>query len=206
MLDNTVTKLNFTIKIDSLREYYRTLVAEYDHLDWSWERCGNTIIEQWKDAAHSDPANLLTHGWAIQSNLKDLTIPCPPWDISTLETTEYRNTELVFGIIEKLQSAIPYGYRWAVSVQPPGGKVSLHSDQEDEYTVWIPIYTDGIAITFVSSEYSTEHCLESDGSSYLLDTTIPHYTHNSSDQDRVTIIFRLNKKYINELLATNGII
>jgi hypothetical protein len=206
MLENILTKLPFSVDIRELRAYYSTLKTKYDLLDWSWERCGDTIIEQWKEAAYSDPANLLTHGWAIQSNLKDLTVPCPPWDISTLETTEYRNTELVFGIIEKLQSAIPYGYRWAVSVQPPGGKVSLHSDQEDECTVWIPIYTDGVAITFVASDRSTGYCLESDGSSYLLDTTVPHYTQNDSEQDRVTIIFRLNKKYINELLATNGII
>jgi hypothetical protein len=206
MLDNAVTKLNFTIKLDSLREYYHTLVSDYDHLDWNWEHCGDTIIKQWKDAAYADPANLLTHGWAIQSNLKDLTVPCPPWDISTLETTKYRNTELVFGIIEKLQSAIPYGYRWAVSVQPPGGKVSVHSDQEDECTVWIPIYTNGVAITFVTSEKDTGYCLESDGSSYLLDTTVPHYTYNGSEKDRVTIIFRLNKKYINELLGTTGTI
>ena len=206
MLENILTKLTFSVDIRELRAYYSTLKTKYDHLDWSWERCGDTIIEQWKEAAYSDPTNLLTHGWAIQSNLKDLTVPCPPWDISTLETTEYRNTELVFGIIEKLQSAIPYGYRWAVSVQPPGGKVSLHSDQEDECTVWIPIYTDGVAITFVASDRSTGYCLESDGSSYLLDTTVPHYTQNDSEQDRVTIIFRLDKKYINELLATNGII
>jgi hypothetical protein len=206
MLENILTRLPVKVDIQELREYYNTLTTKYKHLDWSWERCGDTIIEQWRDAAYADPANLLTHGWAIQSNLKDLTIPCPPWDISTLETTEYRNTELVFGIIEKLQSAIPYGYRWAVSVQPPNGKVSLHSDQEDEVTVWIPIYTDGIAITFVISNKDTGYCLESNGSAYLLDTTIPHYTYNDSKQDRVTIIFRLNKKYVKDLLSVDGAI
>lgn len=206
MLENILTKLNFAVDIQELRDYYNTLNTEYSQLDWSWKRCGDTIIKQWKDAAYADPANLLTHGWAIQSNLKDLTIPCPPWDISTLETTDYRNTKLAFGIIERLQTIIPYSYRWAVSVQPPGGKVSLHSDQEDECTVWIPIYTNGVAITFVTNEKNTGYCLESNGSAYLLDTTVPHYTYNSSTQDRVTIIFRLNKKYITELLATNGVI
>jgi hypothetical protein len=206
MIENILTKLNFYVDIEELREYYSTLKTNFQHLDWNWDKCGDTIVNQWRDASHADPANLLTHGWAIQSNLKDLEIPCPPWDISTLETTEYRNTKLVFGIIEKLQSAIPYGYRWSVSVQPPGGKVSLHSDQEDEVTVWIPIYTDGVAITFVTVEEDTGYCLDSDGSSYLLDTTVPHFTYNNAQQDRVTIIFRLNKKYVNELLATTGII
>lgn len=206
MLENILTKLTVAVDIWELREYYAILKTKYDHLDWSWQHCGDTVIEQWRNAAYADPANLLTHGWAIQSNLKDITIPCPPWNISTLETVEYRNTELAFGIVERLQAAIPYAYRWAVSVQMPGGKVSLHSDQEDEVTVWIPVYTDGVAITFVTPEKDTGYCLESDGSSYLLDTTVPHYTYNSSKQDRVTIIFRLNKKYVNRLLATNGVI
>jgi len=206
MLENILTKLNFAVDIQELKDYYSILVTKYDHLDWSWERCGDTIVEQWKEAAYADPANLLTHGWAIQSNLKDLTVPCPPWDISTLETTEYRNTELVFGIIERLQTAIPYGYRWSISVQPPGGKVSLHNDQEDECTVWIPIYTNGVAITFATPDEDKEYYLESNGSAYLLDTTVPHYTHNRSDRDRVTIIFRLNNTYLNSLLSINGII
>ena len=206
MLENILTKLNFIVDIQELREYYNILKTKYDYLDWSWEHCGDTIIKQWRDAAYTDPANLLTHGWAIQSNLKDITVPCPPWNISTLETDEYRNTELAFGIIQRLQTVIPYGYRWAVSVQPSRGKVSLHSDQEDEYTVWIPIYTNGVAITFVTSEKDAGYHLESDGSSYLLDTTIPHYTYNESKHDRVTIIFRLNKKYLNDLLSINGVI
>lgn len=206
MIENILTKLNFSVDINELQEYYNTLNTKFQHLDWSWEKCGDTIVKQWRDAAYADPANLLTHGWAIQSNLKDISIPCPPWNISTLETVEYRNTELAFGIIERLQTAIPYGYRWAVSVQPPGGKVSLHSDQEDECTVWIPIYTEGVAITFVTSEKNTGYCLDSNGSAYLLDTTVPHFTYNDADQDRVAIIFRLKQTNINELLALTGTI
>jgi hypothetical protein len=91
-----------------------------------------------------------------------------------------------------------------VSVQPSGGTVSLHSDQEDELTVWIPIYTDGVAITFVTPKKNTGYCLDSNGSAYLLDTTIPHFTYNYSTQDRVTIIFRLNIKNLSQLLAVQG--
>jgi hypothetical protein len=206
MIDKILTTLNFTVDINELREYYITLKDQHSDLNWSWEKCGGDIVEQWRDAAGQDPANLLTHGWAIQSNLKNITLPCPPWNISKHETVDYRNTKLAFGIIERLQTAIPYAYRWAVSVQPPGGKVSLHSDQEDECTVWMPIYTDGVAITFVTEEKNTGYCLDSDGSAYLLDTTIPHFTYNTSKQDRVTIIFRLNAKHLNELLAVQGLL
>lgn len=206
MAENILTKLKFSVDIKELYDYYNTLTSKFQHLNWSWEKCGNTIVEQWRDAAYEDPANLLTHGWAIQSNLKDISLPCPPWNISTLETVDYRNTELAFGIIKRLQDAIPYGYRWSVSVQPPGGKVSQHSDQEDEATVWIPIYTDGVAITFVTPDKTTGYCLNSDGSAYLLDTTVPHFTYNNSKQDRVAIIFRLNVKHLDQLLAVQGTI
>lgn len=202
-MNSIVESLNFTVDIDELREYYHTLETKFDHLRWSCDRYSDSIIPQWKEAAYANPANLLTYGWAIQSNLKDLSLACPPWDISTYETVDYRNTPLAFGIIEKLQAAMPYCYRWAISVQPPGGVVSVHSDQEDEYTVWIPIYTSGTAITFVTdTDVNVE--LKADGSAYLLDTTIPHHTHNASDSYRATIIFRMNKKYISNLRAVTG--
>jgi hypothetical protein len=201
MLDKTVTKLNFNVVINELREYYAILEKDYQHLDWSWEKCGDDIVEQWRDAAYDDPANLLTHGWAIQSNLKDITLPCPPWNISKHETVEYRNTELAFGIIEQLQEKMPYGYRWSVSVQPSGGKVSRHTDQGDECTVWIPIYTSGPAVAF-----EKDHELIADGSAYLLDTAQPHCTFNTSVQTRVTIIFRLKKDKVSQLLSVKGTI
>ena len=196
-----VQKLKFAVPLDELKSYYETLKNNYSHLDWSWEKCGDSIVKQWRDAAYADPANLLTHGWAIQSNLKDISLPCPPWNISMLETVEYRNTELVFGIMERLQQALPYAYRWAVSVQPPGGKVTRHSDNEDEFTVWIPIYTTGSAIVF-----DKDYELVADGSAYLLDTTIPHHTENNSSDTRVTIIFRMNRQYKENILSLEGII
>jgi hypothetical protein len=202
-MNSIVETLNFRVDINELRQYYHTLEDKFDHLCWSFDRYRDSIIPQWKTAAYANPANLLTYGWAIQSNLNDLSLACPPWDITTDERVEYRNTPLAFGIIEKLQIAIPYGYRWAISVQPPGGVVSLHSDQEDEYTVWIPIYTNGTAITFVT-DCNIDIELESNGSAYLLNTTVPHHTHNSSNISRATIIFRMNKKHLTELRAVAG--
>lgn len=199
-----LTNLNFSVDTKELKEYYKILKEQYADLKWSWNKCGGDIVDQWHDAAHADPANLLTHGWAIQSNLKNISLPCPPWNISKHETVEYRNTKLAFGIIQRLQQQMPFAYRWSVSVQPPGGKVSLHSDQKDELTVWIPIYTNGVAITFVTTERYIEYCLDSNGCAYLLDTTMPHFTYNNSNQDRVAIIFRFNIKHLPQLMRVNG--
>jgi hypothetical protein len=196
-----VQRLNFTVPLEELKSYYEILKNNYSHLDWSWENCGNDIVEQWRDAAYADPANLLTHGWAIQSNLTDISKPCPPWNISTLETVEYRNTELVFGVIVRLQTALPYAYRWSISVQPPGGKVTSHSDQEDEYTVWIPIYARGPSIVF-----DRDYELTADGSAYLLDTTVPHHTENNSNITRVTVIFRMNRRHKENILSLRGVV
>jgi len=205
-MPSLLTPLNFNVPIAELVSYYNILEEKYQHLNWSWSKCGGEVVQQWKEAAYKDDANLLTTGWAIQSNLVDLTIPCPPWNISIHPTTEYRNTELAFGIIKQLQTAIPFGYRWAVSVQPPGGKVTIHSDQEDEYTVWIPIHTNEFpAITFVSEDKHVGLNLIADGSAYLLDTTVPHYTYNAGDTIRITVIFRLNQKHKDTLLAIKQI-
>ncbi len=200
-MQGLLTKLNFTVPIQELKDYYDILKTQYQHLNWNWNKCENQIVDQWKKEISKDPANLLTNGWAIQSNLVDLSIPCPPWNISIHETTDYRNTELSFGIISQLQKSIPFGYRWSISVQPPGGKVTLHSDQDDEYTVWIPIITNQYdSITFVKNDLETGYSLSSDGSAYLLNTTVPHYTYNQGTETRATVIFRLNQKYEKELL------
>lgn len=204
-MSNLVEKLNCVVDILELRKYYSDVVTDFLHLKWSWDQ-SETIVKQWLDAAHADPANLLTYGYAIQSNLVDLTLPCPPWNISSLPTTDYRNTMLAFGIIEKLQERFPYGYRWSISVQPPNGKVGIHSDQSDELTVWIPIYTSGPAIIFVSDDREIPVELESNGNLYLLDTTLSHYTLNTSEAERATIIFRINKKYKDDVLAVEGFI
>ena len=205
MSHELIQSLQVSVNITELREYYHTIENDYPNLKWSWDQ-RDTIVKQWVDAAMQDPANLLTYGFAIQSNLVDLSLPCPPWNISTLPTTDYRNTSLAFGIIERLQKRIPYSYRWAVSIQPPGGKVGLHSDQEDELTVWIPIYTKGPAIVFVQDEKETDITLTSDGTMYLLDTTTPHYTYNFSDETRVAVIFRLNNNYYDDILNMRGIV
>lgn len=200
-----IHKLQASVNIDELQSYYLTVENDYQNLKWSWDQ-SETIVKQWVDAAHEDPANLLTYGFAIQSNLVDLSLPCPPWNISTLPTTDYRNSVLAFGIIERLQKQMPFGYRWAISIQPPGGKVGLHSDQEDELTIWIPVYTKGPAIVFVKDEKEMPIELASDGSMYLLDTTVPHYTFNFSDETRVTIIVRLNQSYYDDVVNLRGIV
>lgn len=206
MLSNAVTKLNFTIKLDSLRDYYHTLVNEYDHLKWNWERNGAEITDEWRDRMMQDKGTLLPYGWAIQSNLVDITIPCPPYNISTHPRTTYRNTKLAFGLVTKLQELIPYSYRWSLVIQPPTGKVARHVDQGDEFTAHIPIYdTPGAIFKFWDHEGNRKDVgMIADGTVYLVDTIIEHETENYSDTDRIGLVFRFKRDDLPKLLALTG--
>ena len=205
MLSNAVTKLNFTIKLDSLRDYYHTLVNEYDHLKWNWQRHGTEITDEWHERMMQDQGTLLPYGWAIQSNLVDITIPCPPYNISTHDRCAYRNTELAFGLVTKLQKLIPYSYRWSLVVQPPGGKVARHVDQGDEYTAHIPIYEAPASVfKFWDDENQQNFSMSADGSVYLVDTIIPHETENYDITDRIGLVFRFNRTDLPTLLTLTG--
>lgn len=203
MLDTAVTKLNFTVGLDALRNYYDILKNSYEHLCWRWTKNGHEITEEWHDRIISNGIGCTyPYGWAIQSNLVDLSIPCPPYNISIYERTEYRNTELAFGLVTKLQSLMPYTYRWSLVVQPPGGKVSRHVDQGDEYTGHIPIFdAPGATFKFYDENDNQRNFeISANGSVYLIDTIIQHETENFGDTDRVGLIFRFKRDRLLELL------
>jgi len=206
MLETAVTKLNFTIKLDSLKEYYHVLVTKYDHLKWSWNKHGLNITDEWRERMMQDEGTLLPYGWAIQSNLVDITLPCPPYNISTHERCDYRNTELAFGLVTKLQDLMPYTYRWSLVVQPPKGKVARHSDQGDEYTAHIPIYEAGLAVFkfWDKNENQQLFTMNADGSVYLVDTIIDHETENYDTTDRIGLVFRFKRTDLPKLLAITG--
>lgn len=191
-------KLKTTVSIENLISYYETLNSKYQHLLWSPEIHKDDILEKWQNTSMTEK----TQGWGIQSNLEDLSIPCPPFNITKHKTVEYRNTELVFGVVKDLVELFPYAYRWALTVQLPAGKVSLHSDNTENLTVWIPITNPPKAhITFVESNIEHRYCFPADGSLYLLDTSIPHYTYNDDNIPRAILSFRVNVKYKELLLS-----
>ena len=209
MLDNAITKLNFTVSITSLKEYYNQLVTDYEHLRWAWDKNGKEITEEWYDRILSNGIGCTyPYGWAIQSNLIDKSIPCPPYNISIHPRGEYEDTELMFGLVKKLKDMMPYTYRWSLVVQPPEGKVSRHVDQGDEYTAHIPIYEASQAVFKFWDEQDNrkDFTMQADGSVYLVDTIIQHETENYSNTDRVGLVFRFKRKDLPKLLEIQGLI
>lgn len=194
-----IHKLKTKVDIDKLREYYHTLVRDYQHLCWVQDTELSTINDKW---GNNQMVNEL-YGWGIDSNLDDINSPCPPYNISTKnKSSTYRNTVLAFGVISELQNIFPYGYRWAVSVQGSGGYVERHNDNHKNLTVWIPIYNPPKAgLIMYENEIETDHHLKDDGSLYLVDTKIDHRTYNNDTSERVLLSFRFRTEHLNEVLT-----
>jgi Aspartyl/Asparaginyl beta-hydroxylase len=203
----TIKKLNFTVNLDELKDYYQDLQENYQHLCWDFRKVKRgDITDEWFDRIKSHNGANLGIGWAIQSNLVDINIPCPPYNISTLPQCPYRNTEMAKGLILRMQQAMPYTYRWSLFVQLPGGTVPRHIDQYDECTVHIPLQWDPEAVFEIGED---ENNLETvtfppTGEAYMVNTLISHATFNRSIRDRIGLVFRLSRDDLEKLYSVTG--
>ena len=67
-----VKEIDVDIDYSNLRNYYNEVCIKFQHLKF-------TNI---KDVVDSEKHNVTSvYGWGIQSNLEDLTVPCPPWNV-----------------------------------------------------------------------------------------------------------------------------
>lgn len=200
--DNAVRKLNFTVDIQNLKEYYNILKTHYDHLHWTWDK--NSIhLEDTAKGLCATTEETIMHGWPLQSDMADSSIP-PSMLKSKHARVPWYDTELMFGAVKNLKSHIPYSYRWTLFVLPPTGRVVKHNDP-GEYVVHIPIEW-GEDAKFILGDYpnSRAYTLPSDGSAYVVDVEIPHETVNNSAADRVGLIFRIKREHIDLLTDTWG--
>ncbi len=201
-----IKKLNFTVDLKELQEYYEMLQRDYEHLRWDFQKCQHEITDEWRDRIQAHYGAERGWGWAIQSNLVDENLPCPPYNISTHPRCEYRNTAMAQGLILRMQQAMPYTYRWSLFVQLPGGTVPRHVDQYDEYTVHIPLQWDSEAVFECGEDENNLETITmpADGSAYIVDTLIPHATFNRSQRNRIGLVFRFHRDHFPELEKLTG--
>lgn len=194
-----IHKLKTKVNIDDLRNYYNTVVNDYQHLCWYPDNHVSDTNSKWGTKSMTDRV----YGWGIDTNLEDLESPSPPYNISMQpKLCVYRNTRLAFGVITHLQELFPFGYRWSISVQQPGGFVNKHSDNPDNLTVWIPIYNPAKAgLIMYDDDIAIDNHLPSDGSLYLVHTEIPHETYNDDTTDRVLLSFRFLVEHLDEVIS-----
>ena len=194
MFDFDIKELpNFKFSLQELKDYY-TKVSQYDNLKWQPDST-NTLDHKVNDV----------YSWAIQSNLKDATKPCPPYDIkhdTEVLGTFDNPTELVFGFGKYIVDAIPNIRQTVISAHPPNTVIQQHTDNTEFVKVHIPIQTnDQSYFVFGDSKYNLQ-----EGKAYLINTTNQHGTINQGDTDRIHLIFKIPIDNVDELLNTDWIL
>ena len=181
-LDFKVKKLeNLKFSHQELVEYYNTIVRDFDHMKWTLPQGMNTKTHRVADM----------YSWAIQSNLKDPTKPCPPYHIDAGEELCDNNdckvpTAMIFGIAERIIKALPDVRQLGIAGHPPGTFIDIHPDNDEFLKIHIPIKTNPNAWFFFEDErFNME-----EGSAYIVNTVAPHGTDNQGDTDRVHLIFK----------------
>jgi len=201
-------KFNCTVNLEELRNYYQIVTDQFEHLRWSWYKNRHEVEVGWQEKLKEYSHFEYHTGWAIQSNIIDKTKICPPFNISNYSTGDYYNTELVFGVVDRLCKAFPFAYRWSLVVQPPGGCVPRHNDGTIEYTCHIPIYWPKGAVfecSYPSNNSSITNLeLPATGEIYWFNTEVDHFTMNYSTEPRVNIMFRCKKDNIPDLFKVTG--
>lgn len=195
MLDFEVKELtNIHISEKYLLEYYNDVSKNFQHLKWTT----NNV-----DTKNHSVDNI--YSWAIQTNLKDINKPCPPYDIKhDDEVTGLFNTptDLYFGFGKLIIDSFTDIRQTVISAHPPNTVIQQHIDNNEFVKVHIPIITnDQSYFNFGDKKYHL-----SVGKAYIINTTLEHGTENFGNNDRVHLIFKIKKENINDILNNEYIL
>lgn len=183
---------NIKFNMQELTDYYNSVVSEHKNLRWTVPGAVDT-------KTHS-VSNM--YSWAIQSNLKDPTIPCPPYHIdgidNVIESDRFNvPTALIFGFAEKLINTFPNVRQTSIAGHPPGTRIDLHPDNDEFLKIHIPIVTNPDAwFCFEDEKFNLEV-----GSAYMVNTAILHGTDNLGTTDRVHLLFKFPISDANAILS-----
>lgn len=186
-----LTNIKFN-KADLLEYFY---TVEKDHKSLKWTLPSNVNTE-----SHSVSK---MYSWAIQSNLKDPSKPCPPYHIDVgYEFCEEDNckvpTPMIFGFAKRILELFPDVRQLGIAGHPPGTKINLHYDNTEFLKIHLPIKTNKNALfMFESEHYNLEV-----GKAYLVNTTLLHGTDNQGNDDRIHLIFKFPIEKVEDVINT----
>lgn len=188
---------NIKFSHKELLEYYNKVVEKYQHLKWK--------IDDSVDVKTHQVSKM--YSWAIQSNLKDPTLPCPPYHIKKDDQIHPNNdfkipTDLIFGFADKVITTFPNVRQTVITAHPPGTKIDLHIDSDRFLKIHIPIKTNNKSY-FV---FEDEKFLLEEGNAYLVNTSLMHGTENLGDTDRIHFIFKINISDVDTILNNEWIL
>ena len=192
MIDFKVIKLdNVKFSYQELLDYYNQVVEKYQHLKW-------TVGADFDVKTHKVDK---MYSWAIQSNLKDPTQPCPPYHVKDDDEVHPNNdfsvpTELIFGFARKVIKAFPRVRQTVIAGHPPGTCIDLHIDNDEFVKIHIPIKANKNSYF----KFEDENFVLEEGHAYLINTALPHGVENEGNDDRVHFIFKLHKDDVDLIL------
>lgn len=198
MLEFKIKKLdNVKFDINELIDYFYTLEKDYQHLKW-------TVPENLDPLTHRISE---LYSWAIQSNLKDPTKPCPPYHIQNVEDRDQNDsfqvpTELIFGFGKKIIDSFPNVRQTVIACHPPGTFIDQHIDSEEFVKIHIPIKTNNDSFfIFGEEKFNLEV-----GNAYLVNTAMMHGTENNGDTDRIHLIFKITEEDAKHIIETEYVL
>lgn len=175
-----IRKVNYKVDIDTIRQYYFILENKYQHLKWDLS-LSNEVVDTEKHKLDG------FYGWGIQSNLEDLTKPCPPYDVHHHGLKDYRNTELVFGFVTDILKTFPYARQIGMAVHPQEVEIAQHIDNDEYVKIHIPIFsTDKSFFMFEDNKF-----VLTEGNAWLVDTRYKHGTSQKGLGKRVHLLFKI---------------
>ena len=188
MFDFDVKELpNIKFSHSMLLEYYNEVKANFQHLKWTPD---NRVSEHNVKKLYS---------WAIQSNLKDVSKPCPPYNIKHDNEVigSFDNlTDLVFGFGQLVVDCFPDVRQTVISVHPSTTEIKQHIDNDEFFKIHIPIETNSKScFVFGDKKYNLEV-----GKAYFINTKNKHGTINNGNTDRAHLIFKIPHCHAEKIL------
>ena len=188
IMEFNIKPINIVFTLDELRDYYQLLENNFHHLRWNSDMAIDTI-------GYEEHKLKGCFGWGIQSNIPDLSEPCPPYNVHKDRTDNYIDTELVFGFAKKIRDLYPWSRQLSIAGHPPGTIIQMHTDSDNYFKIHIPIYSnDNAYFLFEDEKYVMEP-----GKAYLVNTSRLHGTNNMGNTTRIHFFFKVPYEKISSL-------
>ena len=188
-----IIPLNVQFDLSEARDYFHSVEKNYPHLKYLPD-----------DNAVDINLHKVTgfYGYGIQSNLEDLSVPCPPYHVHKKGSDIYRDTVLMYGFAKKLVDFFPEVRQLGISVHPPGVEINQHIDNDEYYKIHIPLFSNDRSYF----SFGKEKNVMEPGKIYLVETKYMHGTCNAGNSDRVHILFKLHRNSFDNVMNMSGIL
>jgi hypothetical protein len=196
-----IIPLDIYFNVNEGIEYLKYL-DKFPHLRWVFDELSPAEIYQGDRQYNSAFHNITPmYCWTLRSNWEDTWRPKKLDYYFEGYSNEYKNTELVVGLADKLLKMFPTMGSMHIGGHPPGTQLELHRDDDEFFRIHVPLITNDQAYFF--GEDKIKHTL-SPGRLYILETSKYHGTANDGTSDRIHILFKMPRHLLNDTIKLTG--